>query len=174
MPFTHSFFIHVPKRVAPSALSTRIQIRSARTRRSTSYLERSIQQDERLLRHLEAELEAAKARITREEEEEANLLLKHNKNRGSKQSAREFEGIEDHHAILWETALSQKDRQVLKTHGVDSMDDLSSVYHVANEALENSPSLKPEDLDPKLKCAYDIFESIPSKLRDAKFKKGKT
>ncbi|KAF8639670.1 hypothetical protein AX17_000934 [Amanita inopinata Kibby_2008] len=154
-----------PSKISNSFLF-RLQTRTVRTKRGSGYYDNSLKRDERLLRRLEADLANVQERIKREEKEAASLL-KHFKNRGSAQNTPGLDDLHKHDTFFWEKVLNRDDRQLLAKHGINSLEALSSAYDTAEKELSQSTHLKVEDLDPKSKCAYEVYQNIPLRLHAA-------
>ncbi|KIL68295.1 hypothetical protein M378DRAFT_158826 [Amanita muscaria Koide BX008] len=122
---------------------TSLYPRYIRTKRGLNPYDASLQRDERLLKRLEAQLVDVRAKIKCEE------------------------SFQNHDDFFWEKVLSKDDRRKLDSHGISSLDDLTSVYNAVEQKLSQPPHPKIESLDAKSRCAYEIYESIPSKLQEA-------
>ncbi|KAF8631295.1 hypothetical protein AX15_002616 [Amanita polypyramis BW_CC] len=157
----------LPPRLTKSRIClSHAQERYIRIKRGTSSVDASLSRDERLLKKLEAQLATVQKKIKNEEEEAVNLLKRY-KSREASQGSPESEGFSDHNAFFWEKVLTERDRRALAAHGVNSLDELATIHDSVQVELSQLPHPKIEDFDPKSRCAYEIYQSIPSRLHDA-------
>ncbi|KAK2466492.1 hypothetical protein APHAL10511_002134 [Amanita phalloides] len=143
------------------------QTRLVRTKHGVGSIDASIKRDERLLKRLEAQLAAVQGKIKDEDEEMARLLQKYKK-RGS--SPGTDSDLQEHNAFFWEKILSKDERRTLASHDINSLDELASVHEAVQSKLSQPPHPKIEDLDSKSQYAYEIYQSIPVRLRSSKDK----
>ncbi|KAG5654489.1 hypothetical protein H0H81_001988 [Sphagnurus paluster] len=137
------------------------QSRTVRTKRGTDFYTNAQRQDERLLKRLEAQLANAQARLKREEEE-AEELQRQQHQHGSRAATKE--SGENHNVYFWDKVLSNEDRAKLAKHGIKTFDELYFLHSEAEAAMSQPPHPSVENLQPRLRVAYEMYSSIPQKV----------
>ncbi|KAJ8518350.1 hypothetical protein ONZ45_g4562 [Pleurotus djamor] len=144
-----------------------IQSRGARSRPRAGggWSSDPLAQDERLLKKLEDQLSRVKEKIRREEEEEERKAHAAAEAFAlSKKGEAEDFALANHNAYFWDHVLNDADRHQLGSVGVESMEDLYTVYREAEDAMQRPPFPPLTGLDSRLQTAHAVYNSIPEKI----------
>jgi len=145
------------------------QVRTIRTRGGTNIYTDALRRDERLLKRLEAQLANVQAKIKRDEAEALEFM----KQRPGTGPNDELE-VDDHGFYFWEKVLTAEDRKDLASHGINSLDELYTVYQAAEDTMTKPPYPKLELLEPRSRFAYQMYQSIPERISNDAHAKAKS
>lgn len=104
------------------------------------------------------------AKLQREEAEAANLMKKHVNFDQISQNLRGDQNLPAYNHYFWETVLSSADRRKLSSYNIKSFDDLFAAYEVAQAKMSRPPYPLIGELEPHLRYAHELYESIPERL----------
>jgi len=97
------------------------------------------------------------AKIKRDEAEALELMKKHH---GIDAKC----DVDDHGFYFWENVLTAEDRRDLMFYGIRSLDELYAIHEAAEETMTQPPYPKVEHLDPRLRFAHQMYQSIPERI----------
>lgn len=72
--------------------------------------------------------------------------------------------VDNHSFYFWEKVLSAEDRRDLMSYGIRSLDELYATYQAAQGTMTKPPYPSVEHLEPRLRFAHQMYNSIPERI----------
>ncbi|KAJ6539106.1 hypothetical protein B0H19DRAFT_1269459 [Mycena capillaripes] len=175
-PFSPHFFdLQNIDRSLPSKHGSLVLVRRIRMKSNKYFSVNSEKEEDLLLKKLEVLSARAKARLAKEEEAERKAGTDH-RHRPPKPSPPHSETaarpLDSHISSLWDEVVNKEDQLKLAVHGIKSLEQLQEAYQEADADLNRPPYPSVQRLKPRLRLAWELYQSIPQKLAMKRRKPG--
>ncbi|KAJ7276155.1 hypothetical protein B0H12DRAFT_1083840 [Mycena haematopus] len=141
-----------------------VLVRGVRMKNNKYFSASAEKEEEILLKRLEVQLARVKERLAKEEDAKRKTATDRPPKSSPAASMPTATPLDRHTSSLWDELVNKDDQAKLAAHGIKSMDQLQEAYQEADADMNCPPYPSVQRLKPRLRLAWETYQSIPQKL----------